>query len=150
MTQKKKETDQKTVNRKKRIPSHGDTITIRGVGAGAAVAAGRNSSAKVIYGDTGKWSEKWLAEINARIDALENTPRDEKDDLKHQVGKIDEEIRKGQRAEKSRLEKLINTLSVMAPDIFEVVVATIQSPLMGIGIVLKKVGDKVKLGTSTK
>lgn len=145
-----KKTDKKPVNRKKRIPSHGDTITIRGVGAGAAVAAGRNSSAKVISGDAGNWSKKWLAEINARIDALENTPRDEKDDLKHQVEKIDEEIRKGSRAEKSRLEKLINTLSIMAPDIFEVVVATIQSPLMGIGIVIKKVGDKVKLGASTK
>jgi hypothetical protein len=148
MTQKK--TEKKPVSRKKRTPSRGDTITIRGVGAGAAVAAGRNASATIVSGYADGWSEKWLAEIHAKIDALKDVPQDEKEDIKGQVQKIDEEIRKGPNAGKSRLEKLINTLSVMAPDIFEVVVATIQSPLAGIGIVVRKIGDKVKLGTGEK
>jgi hypothetical protein len=54
-------------------------------------------------------------------------------------------VAKGDQAEPSRLEKLINTLSVMAPDIFEVAVATLANPLAGIGLAVKKIGDKAKL-----
>lgn len=45
----------------------------------------------------------------------------------------------------NRLERLINTLVVMAPDIFEVATTTLTNPLGGIGLVLKKISNRVKL-----
>jgi len=132
---------------KKRI-SDGDIITINNVGAGSAVAAGRNSSAKVISTSSSNVMEKWVSETNARIDALKNTSRDEKEDIKEQVEKIGVEVQKGPKAEKNRLEKLINTLSVMTPDIFDVVLASLQSPIAGIGMVIKKIDGKIKLEKS--
>lgn len=140
-----KKTTQKPVRRVKR-PT-GDTITISGVGAGAAVAAGRNASALVTSKSTNDFFEKWAEEINKKIDTLALS-QNEKGDLKRQIEEIEKEIQKGHQTEKSRLEKLINTLSVMSTDIFEVVIATLQNPLGGIGLVIKKIGDKIKLEKS--
>ena len=140
-----KKTTKKPVRRIKK-PT-GDTITISGVGTGAAVAAGRNASASVIHKSTSGVSEKWTEEINNKIDVL-SLSQNEKGDLKRQIEEIKKEIQKGSQAEKSRLEKLINTLSIMSTDIFEVVIATLQNPLAGIGLVIKKIGDKIKLEKS--
>jgi len=44
-----------------------------------------------------------------------------------------------------RLEKLINILSGIAPDVFEVAVTTLTNPLEGIGLALKKIGNRARL-----
>ena len=131
--------------RKRTKSEGGDTIKIQHVGAGAVVAAGRGAKAAFIGNGNLSPTEKWMEQINVKIDALSKLPRPEKDDLRDQVKKIGDEMQRGSKAEMSRLEKLINTLTVMAPDIFDVVVATLQSPLAGAGMVIKKIGDKVKL-----
>ncbi|MFN8412819.1 MAG: hypothetical protein U0Z26_10560 [Anaerolineales bacterium] len=139
-------TKKTTKKSEKRIKNPiGDTITIKGVGAGAAVAAGRNASASIVS-TTGAF-EKWTEKINKKIDAL-TLSQNEKGDLKRQIEEIKNEINKGSKAEKSRLEKLINTLSVMSGDIFEVAVTTLQNPLAGIGLVITKINDRIKLEKS--
>jgi len=74
----------------------------------------------------------------------------EKQDAKEHIGKIEQEASKGSTAELERLSKLINTFQVMAPDIFDVAIATLVNPLLGFGLILKKVGDKVKLELTNK
>ena len=81
----------------------------------------------------------------SRIESQPGYSKDEKRDLQDQVEKIQDEAAKGKQADPSRLEKLVNTLAVMAPDIFEVAVATLANPLAGIGLVMKKIGDKAKV-----
>jgi hypothetical protein len=87
----------------------------------------------------------WRDAMNARIEAQSGFSQDEKQDLQDQVDKIQNEAAKGEQADPSRLEKLVNTLAVMAPDIFEVAVATLVNPLAGIGLVMKKIGDKARV-----
>ncbi|MEJ2707358.1 MAG: hypothetical protein P8074_07060 [Anaerolineales bacterium] len=87
----------------------------------------------------------WRDAMNARIEAQSGFSQDEKQDLQDQVDKIQNEAAKGEQADPSRLEKLVNTLAVMAPDIFEVAVATLANPLAGIGLVMKKIGDKARV-----
>ena len=140
----KKKTDKKSTRRKK-APT-GDVITVTNVGAGSAVAAGRGSSANVVN-ENSDAVELWALEMGRKIDKLAASA-DDKGDLKHTIEKISEEIQKGPKAEKNRLEKLINTLSVMSSDIFEVVVATLQSPLGGVGMVIRKIGNKARLEKS--
>jgi len=136
---------------KKEEKNGGDVITVQGIGSSAAVAAGRGAKASVTNTESVSSAVAWKAQINQVIDSSPDISRAEKEDLKQQVEKISDEIQKGSKAETGRLEKLINTLGIMAPDIFEVIVATLANPLTGIGLVIKKIGDKAKLEkTSSK
>ena len=86
----------------------------------------------------------WYIHIEHVIDKS-NLPTDEKGDVKNQVDKIKETILSDQGKNPGRLEKLINTLAIMSPDIFDVIVSTLANPLAGIGLVLKKIKDKAKI-----
>ena len=88
---------------------------------------------------------EWKSRMEAWIDSQATLSQDEQKDLKEQVAKIETEAAKGDQADASRLERLINTLAVIGPDIFEVAVTTLANPLAGIGLVLKKIGDRAKL-----
>lgn len=142
----KKVVSKKTkVVRKKKPVIAGDVIKIQNVGTGASIAAGRGAKASVINNESLSSITKWMTQITKKINSLPDISQAEKEDIKQQVEKIRNEARKGTKAEVGRLEKLINTLSVIAPDIFDVVVATLANPLAGIGLVIKKIGDKAKL-----
>ncbi len=107
---------------------------------------------KITYADAGAAEAlaQWRAEMNARIEADAHLSSDEKKDVRAQVAKIEQEAAKGPHADAGRLEKLINTLAVMGPDIFEVAIATLINPLAGIGLTLKKISDKAKLEWAIK
>jgi hypothetical protein len=130
--------------------THDSSITVSGVGTGAAVAAGSGASASVTQAaieasDLAAILTQWQAQMEAEIDAHPDLSAEDKQDLKETVGKIHQEAAKGEQTDVSRLEKLINTLAVMGPDIFEVAVTTLMNPLAGIGLVIQKIGDKAKL-----
>ncbi len=134
-----------TLTSKKKLEGSGDVISIQNVGTNAAVAAGRGAKASVISNESLSSIVEWMAQINKKVNSLPNISQAEKEDIKQQVEKIRNEVQKGSKAEVGRLEKLINTLNVMVPDIFDVVIATLASPLAGIGLVIKKIGNKAKL-----
>jgi len=91
----------------------------------------------------------WRIQVEHVIDSS-NLPADEKRIVKKQVDTIQETILNDKGKNPSGLEKLINTLTVMSPDIFDVIISTLASPLAGIGLVLKKIGDKAKIEASAK
>jgi hypothetical protein len=124
----------------------GDKITTGNI-SGTSVAIGRDAKA-VGSPDLAALLTQWQAQMEAKIDAQPNVSADDKKDLKEHVGKIQAEAAKGEQADPSRLEKLINTLAVIGPDIFDVAVTTLVNPLGGIGLALKKIGDKAKLERS--
>ena len=130
---------------------NGDKITTGNV-HGTGIALGRGARAAVTQTsgspDLAALLAQWQTQMEAKIDAQPSISADDKKDLKEQVGKIQTEAAKGDQADPSRLEKLINTLAVMGQDIFDVAVTTLVNPLGGIGLVLKKVGDKAKLERS--
>lgn len=88
---------------------------------------------------------EWQAEMEVEIDALPHLLEADKVDLKDTVAKIKTEAVKAEEVDPSRLERLLNSIAAMAPEIFEVAVTTLASPLQGIGLVMKKIGDKAKL-----
>ncbi len=141
----KKTVTLKSKARARTKPKNGDVIRIQNVGAGAAVAAGRGSKALVATNAVQLPLADWASQIKEKIDSLSQLSQLEKDDLKQQIEKIEDEATKGSKAETSRLEKLINTLAIMSPDIFDVAIATLASPLAGFGMVIKKIGEKAKI-----
>jgi len=130
---------------------NGDAITVIGVGEGATVAAGRGARASSGTSSSGTNPLiAWRKQTEALLDASMLLSDSEKQDAKEHIGKIEQEASKGSTAELERLSKLINTFQVMAPDIFDVAIATLVNPLLGFGLILKKVGDKVKLELTNK
>jgi hypothetical protein len=91
----------------------------------------------------------WYVQVEKAIDGS-NLPADKKSDVKKQVDTIKKTILSDQGKDPGTIEKLINTLAVMSPDIFDVVISTLANPLAGIGLVLKKVSDKAKIEVITK
>jgi hypothetical protein len=85
---------------------------------------------------------RWQYEIEAKIAALTELEADEKEELQEKVIKVAEEVAKGIEANPGKLERLINTMSAMAPDIIEVTAKILQNPLAGVGLVLEKINDK--------
>ncbi len=130
-----------------RIPSSqgGDVITVNNRGNDNAIAAGRGAGASISHAAAAAELNAWRKDMEKRIDALGGLLPADKADLKKNVGRIAEEASKGRKADPGRLERLVNTLSAMAPDIFDVAVATLASPLAGLGLVIKKIGEKAKL-----
>lgn len=136
---------------RKRLPAGGgDVITIHNKGNDNAIAAGRGARATISHAEASADLQAWRKQMEKRIDALSQLLPADKADLKESVGKIAEEASKGKQADPGRIERLLNGLCAMAPDIFEVAIATIANPLAGVGLVVKKIGDKAKLEASGK
>ena len=85
---------------------------------------------------------EWQSLVNNRIDALMQMSKEDKNDIKEQVSKIKDEALKQNVSNPARLEKLINILAAMGPDIFDVVVTTLSNPLAGIGLTIKKISER--------
>ncbi len=99
--------------------------------------AGRDNIEKNIFNVNVSFAPVYHAiQENASI------PPDVKENLEKNVIQLEQEIKKGDQAEPSFIQKRMEAIQKMAPDIAEVVVATLQNPAAGIGLVVKKVIDK--------
>lgn len=67
-----------------------------------------------------------------------------REDAKKIVQDIESEVKKGEEADPSRVERWLKFLAETAPDVWEVAVDTLNNPIKGIGTVLKKVIAKAK------
>lgn len=123
----------------------GDVIKVNNQGAHSAIAAGRNAKALISGADFAPELKTWQETMEKRIEAVEGLLPADKSDLKDSVAKVAEEVSKGKEADTGRLERLLNAIGSLAPDILDVAIATIASPLAGLGLVAKKIGDKAKL-----
>ena len=135
--------------RKVNRQSGGDVITVNNKGNNSAIAAGRGARAVNSGGDAIPELIEWREEMEKRIDAHRNLLPADKTDLKENVAKVAEEVSKGKKADAGRLERLLNTIGSLAPDIFDVAITTIANPLAGLGLVAKKIGEKAKLERQT-
>jgi hypothetical protein len=87
----------------------------------------------------------WRDQMECAIKALKGLPAEDKSMLVQNVEQVAIEAKKGEEADPSRMERLLNTISAMAPDILDVAITTLGNPLAGLGLVVKKVGEKAKV-----
>ncbi|HBY08693.1 MAG TPA: hypothetical protein DEH22_13260 [Chloroflexi bacterium] len=66
--------------------------------------------------------------------------------MKANVAEIKAEDEKGDQAEESFIARRLRNIQRMAPDILEVMLATIANPAAGFGMVAKKVAEKMQAG----
>jgi uncharacterized protein associated with vWA-MoxR-VMAP ternary system len=79
-----------------------------------------------------------------QIKARPEDPNVEKQEIEAQVEQIKAEAAKGEKANANKLERWIGALAEMAPDILDVMAASLGGPVSVFTVVMKKIVDKVK------
>jgi hypothetical protein len=121
----------------------GDKITVGNV-SGTGVAIGRGASATVTQGVSGAELAQLFSVVYQQIEARRDDPDVDKEEIQEQVQKIENEAANGEEANPSKVERWLNGLLQMAPDIFDVTVATLTNPIAGVATVIRKVAQKAK------
>jgi len=91
-----------------------------------------------------------FAAIYQQIEARPVDPRVDKAEVKQTVEKIEAEAKKGEKADAPSVEMRFRMLAAMAPDVAEVVAATLISPLAAVGTIIRKVAEKAKAELAAK
>lgn len=85
-------------------------------------------------------------DVNRRLAALETEDREQVAVEVEQVAKLAAEIQQGDPSAKKQqfLETRLKHLAAMAPDIAQVIIATLLNPAAGIALVLQKIAQKAQ------
>ena len=100
-----------------------------------------NVNQKVIHQATPEM-DKLFKRIRKEVKARPEDPKLDKEKLEAQVKKIEGEAAKGEAADTAKLERWIRTLAKMAPDIVEVMAASLAGPVAGFTVVFKKIVER--------
>jgi hypothetical protein len=122
----------------------GDKISISDVSGEAVIAAGRGAQASRTEGvNTAELSQAFAA-LYAQIHARPPDPDVDEKEITQAVQQIEQEAAKGEEASPRRVERLLKTLALMAPDICKVTAACLANPALGIATAIRKVAEKAQ------
>jgi hypothetical protein len=92
-------------------------------------------------------------QLYTAIDSRAKTPSADKEDLKAEVKEIQSTVtdatQKNEKVDEGFLSRRFRNIARMAPDVLDVVVATLGNPLAGLGVATKKIAEKATQETST-
>lgn len=121
----------------------GDKISFGDV-KGIGIAIGRRASATVTQGVSVAELAQLFGVVYQQIEARPDDPDVDKEEIQEQVQKIEKEAAGGEEANPSKVERWLKGLLAMAPDIFDVTVATLANPIAGVATVIRKVAQKAQ------
>ena len=84
------------------------------------------------------------------IEAQPDLSEQEKADLKAELGEIETEIVKDEAANETFIARRLRNVQRMAPDIWDVIITTFGNPVAGLGMVAKKVAERMKADTEAE
>jgi uncharacterized protein YjbI with pentapeptide repeats len=85
-----------------------------------------------------------FGDIVHTIDTNPLSPYIDKEELKHTVRKVEEEVRKGEQADPAKVEHWLKSLGEMDAEILEVISATLTDPALGLATVIKRIAQKAR------
>jgi hypothetical protein len=97
-----------------------------------------------VHGATGDELARLFAGVYRQIEARPEDPDVDKAELAETVQKIEQEAAKGDEANPTKTERWLRFLGQMAPDILDVTVACLTSPIAGVATVIRKIAEKAK------
>jgi hypothetical protein len=153
----KKETEMKE---DRKIDTGGGAYVGGGVNTGGGDFVGRDKNTSVSIGGNVNGSNIVLGDHNIVTTsdtknafapvyhAIEqsNLPAQDKTDVEAEVKEIESEIGKAGQANEASITRHLRNVGRMAPEILEVILATFGNPAAGLGLVAKKIADKMKAG----
>lgn len=99
-------------------------------------------------GDGGNGREALFAELLQKIEQRPDTPPEDRADLKANVAEIKAEAAKGDQADETFLSRRLRNIERIAPDIADVVLATLANPAGGFAMVVKKIAERAAAARS--
>jgi hypothetical protein len=135
---------------KKDLPS----INITGENVVGSIHADGHSQVAVTQGSVHQTDdanfERLFTLLEAKIKSRPEDPNVEKQEIQQQVDQIKAEAAQGEKANLNKLERWIQNLSRMAPDIVDVMAASLIGPVSGLAAVLQKIAARVKAESENK
>jgi len=125
-----------------RIETGGGAYIAGQVDTGGGDFVGRDQVKQV--GLNGSDIAELFKPIYATIEARLGTSPEDRADMKAEVQEIQAEVAKGDKADEGFLARRLRNLKRMAPDVLEVVLATLANPAAGLTTVASKVARKMQ------
>ncbi len=85
-----------------------------------------------------------FASFYCQIEQKPDLKPQDKADVKADVQDVEEELKKGEDADETFIQRRLRSVKRMAPDIWEVILATFAKPAAGLGLVAEKIAEKMK------
>lgn len=85
-----------------------------------------------------------FAQLYAAVEARPNTPPGDKADLEAEIHDLQQEVARGEQADENLVTRRLRNIGRMAPDILEVVVATLLNPAAGVSLVAAKIAARMR------
>ncbi|MBI5352664.1 MAG: hypothetical protein HZB50_08525 [Chloroflexi bacterium] len=127
------------------------SISITGENVIGTINAGGNANVKI----TQKIIHQATPELNTlfksvhkKVKSRRQDPKVDKVKLTAQVNRIEKETAKGKEADKDKLEGWIMKLENMAPDIVDVMLASLGGPVAGFTAAFKKIVERARKSTA--
>ncbi len=127
----------------------GDISRVSGhvnIAGGDIATHATNTSLSAVY------IKQLFDQLYTAIETRANTPKADKEDLKAELKEIQstvaEAAQKNETVDEGFLSRRFRNIARMAPDVLDVVVATLGNPLAGLGVAVKKIAEKAKEETS--
>jgi hypothetical protein len=116
------------------------------------VAGGNITTHQTASGLSAAEIKQLFEQLYTAIEARPGTPPADQADLKAEVQEVQSAVTqaaaKNEKVDESFLSRHFRNIARMAPDILDVVVATLGNPLAGIGVAVKKIAEKAKAETA--
>lgn len=139
--------------KKKRTNTSGKQTSVRvgnisDISGSVNVAGGNITTHHTVTGLSAAEIKQLFDGLYSQIDARVNTSSADKEDIKAEVKEIQSTVtaaaQKNEKIDESFLSRRFRNIARMAPDVLDVVVATLGNPLAGLGVAAKKIAEKAK------
>ena len=112
------------------------------------IAGGDITTHYTAFGLSGAEIQQLFEGLYTKIESRPNTPAADKEDLKTDVKDIQtavaQAVQNNEKVDEGFLSRRFRNIARMAPDILDVVVASLANPLAGLGVAVKKIAEKAK------
>jgi hypothetical protein len=127
--------------------NEGVNYVISGKISGGATAQGPHAKV-VVYQTDDQFNNKELIALFEKLSKLiERRPEDPnigKEEISEVVKNLEAEFTKSKNVNQVKLERWMKNLAQMAPDILDVILASLGGPISGTTVVLKKIAEHAK------
>jgi hypothetical protein len=123
----------------------GDQQTIGDVSGSAIVVQGRNAKVSIYQGIQGTELAPLFDKVYKSIETLPNAKPAEKQEIAETAKRIETEVaEQGGKADQTNLQRWMDNIQKMAPDIVDVILASLGGPLSAATAILKKIAERAK------